>query len=225
MARRSARKAAGLGPARRGPAPTEPPPSRRHPSRLALAIVAVVALAGAVAGALLLTSRGSAGIDWSSVPDLQTSPPPWSSESSLLPQRLAPAGLHALTTEGTALHIHQHLDLYVNGRKATVPALVGIDEPAGFLTELHTHDSSGIIHVESPVAKQFTLGQFFCEWGVKLTATCLGPYRGRLSWWVNGVRRHGDPAQLVLRRHQEIVIAAGNPPANVPASYAFPLGL
>jgi hypothetical protein len=75
------------------------------------------------------------------------------------------------------------------------------------------------------VQRVFTLGQFFCEWGVKLNARCLGPYQGQLSWWVNGVRMHGDPAQLVLRRHQEIVIAAGRAPATVPSSYAFPLGL
>lgn len=127
--------------------------------------------------------------------------------------------------EGAALHIHEHLDLYVNGRKVTVPALVGIDPGAGFLTELHTHDPSGIIHVESPVRRPFTLGQFFCEWGVKLTATCLGRYQGRLSWWVNGTRMHGNPAQLLLQQHQEIVIAAGEPPHSVPTSYSFPAGL
>ena len=101
--------------------------------------------------------------------------------------------------------------LYVKGRQVTVPALVGIDPAAVCLTELHAHDSSGIIHVESPTVRAFTLGQLFCEWGVKLTATCLGPYSGKLSWWVDGARMHGDPAQLVLREHQEIVIAAGRP--------------
>jgi hypothetical protein len=190
---------------------------------------------GAVAGGLLLTSGRQpqpAGviahgqpIDWAGIPQLQTGAPPWPSESALLPLRLKPSGLDALTMEGTALHIHEHLDLYVNGHRVTVPAFVGIDQQAGFLTELHTHDASGIIHVESPVPRTFTLGQFFCEWGVKLTATCLGGYQGRLSWWVNGARMQGDPGQLVLRRHQEIAIAAGRPPLTVPSSYAFPSGL
>jgi hypothetical protein len=164
-------------------------------------------------------------IKWSTVPRLQKSPPPWPSQSNLLTKRLRPSGLDALTMEGTVLHHHEHLDLYANGRKVTVPALVGIDQQAGFLTELHTHDASGIIHIESPVQRSFTLGQFFCEWGVKLTATCLGPYRGRLAWWVNGRRMHGNPALLALRQHQEIVIAAGRPPTTVPISYAFPSGL
>lgn len=140
-------------------------------------------------------------------------------------QRLRPSSLHALTMEGTLLHHHEHLDVYVNGRPVTVPALVGIDEQGGFLTELHTHDASGIIHVESPVRRSFTLGQFFCEWGVKLSANCLGPYRGRVAWWVDGLRMQGNPALLPLRQHQEIVIAAGRPPTTVPTSYAFPPGL
>jgi hypothetical protein len=172
-----------------------------------------------------VSGTGGKAIKWGSVPDLQTSAPPWPSESSLLPQRLRPSRLDALAMEGTVLHHHEHLDLYVDGRRVTVPALVGIDQQAGFLTELHTHDASGIIHVESPVHGPFTLGQFFCEWGVKLNAACLGPYRGSLAWWVNGRRMHGNPALLALRQHQEIVIAAGRPPTTVPISYAFPPGL
>jgi hypothetical protein len=234
MARRSARKTAGVGPPRRAKPAAEPPPSR-WPPRFVLAIAASVIVVGGVAGTLLLSLGGGShhraavsgvkGIRWSSVAHLQETPPPWPSESGLLPQRLRPSGLDALTMEGTALHHHEHLDLYVNGRSVVVPALVGIDQQAGFLTELHTHDASGIIHVESPVQRSFTLGQFFCEWGVKLSATCLGPYRGTLSWWVNGVRRHGNPAQLTLRQHQEIVIAAGSPPTRVPGSFNFPTGL
>ena len=169
-------------------------------------------------------SRGEV-IDWSSVPRLQTGAPPWPSESGLLSQRLQPSGLDALSMEGTVLHHHEHLDLFVHGRRVTVPAEVGIDERAGFLTELHTHDPSGIIHVESPVQRSFTLGQFFCEWGVKLNTHCLGRHRGELAWWVNGRRMHGNPALLPLRQHQEIVIAAGRPPTTVPASYDFPAGL
>ena len=71
----------------------------------------------------------------------------------------------------------------------------------------------------------FTLGQLFCEWGVKLTANCLGRYRGHIAWWVNGRKMTGDPAQLVLDAHQEIVIAAGQPPSLVPPAYSFPAGL
>ena len=32
----------------------------------------------------------------------------------------------------------------------------------------HTHDSTGIIHIESPLKRDFTLGQFFDVWKSKL---------------------------------------------------------
>lgn len=229
MARRSARKAAGFGPRRRAEQASRAQPRRRPPRPILIAVTALVVVAGA-AGGLLLTRGGHPTasahgkmIDWDSVPHLQTGPPPWPSESNYLAQRLQPSGLDALSMEGTVLHHHEHLDLFVSGHPVTVPAFVGIG--TGFLTELHTHDPSGIIHVESPVRRSFTLGQFFCEWGVKLNASCLGRYRGELAWWVNGRRMHGNPALLPLRQHQEIVIAAGRSPTTVPASYDFPPGL
>jgi hypothetical protein len=37
-------------------------------------------------------------------------------------------------------------------------------------------------------------------------------------------RQTCNPADLVLSPHQEIVIAAGKPPAHIPASYNFPVG-
>jgi hypothetical protein len=63
-------------------------------------------------------------------------------------------------------HIHQHLDIYVDGRKVPVPALIGIDPAAGF-APLHVHDTSGVIHVESPTVRSYTLGEFFAVWGVR----------------------------------------------------------
>jgi hypothetical protein len=89
---------------------------------------------------------------------------------------------------------------------------------------VHTHDTTGIIHVESPKLRTFRLGQLFAEWGVKLTSSCVGRYCGSVRWWVNGKARRGDPAQLALASHQEIVVATGRLPKRVPRSYAFPAG-
>jgi hypothetical protein len=158
------------------------------------------------------------------VSQLQTGPARWSSGSRSLADRLAASGLHAMSMENAVLHHHEHLDIYVNGRHVRVPPLVGIDPSGGFLTELHTHDASGIIHVESPTQQPFTLGQFFCEWGVKLTSSCIGRYRGPVSLWVNGTRVPGDPSRLMLAQHQEIVLAVGGTPTHVPSAYRFPAG-
>ena len=47
---------------------------------------------------------------------------PWPRNIVGLGARLDALGLPALAQEGTAQHIHQHLDLYVSGRRVTVPA-------------------------------------------------------------------------------------------------------
>lgn len=180
-----------------------------------------VAFSGGTGGAA--TGRGAL-VDFGRVPGLQTGPPPWNDGVAQLSDKLPVLHLDALTTEGNVLHIHQHLDVYVNGRPVTVPQGIGIDDNS-FLTELHTHDTSGVIHVESPTRRLFVLGQFFGEWGVRLTANCLGRYCGDLHWWLNGKPQTGDPAGLVLREHQEIAIAVGKPPANIPSSYHWTPGL
>jgi len=133
--------------------------------------------------------------------------------------------------EGTAVHIHQHLDLYVDGRKVQVPAGVGIDPAVGY-APLHTHDPSGVIHVESPTVRTYTLGDFFAVWGVRLTLSCLGGYcagGGRhLRVYVDGRPYQGDPTTLALAPHQELVVALGTAaqlPSPIPSTYRFPPGL
>jgi hypothetical protein len=194
--------------------------------------VLALAIAGIVLGIVLTRGSGASAatsnakpIDWGAIPGLQTGPPPWDNSSAVLADRLPILGLDALGAEGEVIHIHQHLDIYLNGKKVTVPALVGIDTAGQFLTQVHTHDTSGIVHVESPTHRTFRLGLFFGEWGVKLTRSCLSSYCGGLKWWVNGTKMTGDPAQLVLKSHQEIVLAVGKAPFPVPSSYTFPAGL
>ena len=155
---------------------------------------------------------------------LQTGPAPWNAGLDHLNDRLKPAGVNALTAEGTVIHIHQHLDIFVNGKHEPVPADIGIFD-GQFLTELHTHDASGIIHVESPTKRQFTLGQFFGVWGVRLTSKCVGGYcKPKTPWrmYVNGLNYPGDPASLVLKAHQEIALVIGTKrPKKIPSTYAF----
>ena len=111
----------------------------------------------------------------------------------------------------------------MNGKHETVPALIGIYD-GQFLTQLHTHDASGIMHVESPTKRTFDLGEFFGVWGVRLTDKCIGGYcKPKVPWtmYVNGAAYPGDPSALVLKRHQEIAIVIGKRPKTIPASYNF----
>jgi hypothetical protein len=154
---------------------------------------------------------------------LQTGPAPWNPGLDHLPDRLKPLGLSALGAEGEVVHIHQHLDIFVNGKHETVPALIGIYD-GQFLTQLHTHDASGIMHVESPTKRTFDLGEFFGVWGVRLNDKCIGGYcKPKTQWtmYVNGAPYTGDPSALVLKRHQEIVFAIGKRPKQIPSTYNF----
>ncbi len=49
-----------------------------------------------------------------------------------------------------------HIDTFINGQRYTVPSQIGII-PERCIYWLHTHDDSGIIHIESPVVKNYTL--------------------------------------------------------------------
>jgi hypothetical protein len=167
-----------------------------------------------------------------SLPGELTGPAPWPRNVADLRARLDALGLPALAREGTALHIHQHLDLYVNDRRVIVPAAIGIDEVEGFISPLHTHDETGVIHVESPDVVTFTLGQFFAVWGVRLTPRCLGGYctagARRVRVYVDGRLLARDPRRLALEPHQEIVVAYGTKAQlarPMPSRHAFPAGL
>jgi hypothetical protein len=105
-----------------------------------------------------------------------------------------------------------------------VPRYVGINLGAQYLTELHTHDATGVVHIESQKQAQFTLGQFFAEWGVFLNSRCIGAYCNGLQWYVDGKRQTGNPQDLLLKAHQEIAIVVGKAPKKVPSSYKFPPG-
>jgi hypothetical protein len=134
--------------------------------------------------------------------------------------------------EGTAKHFHSHLDLFVNGQRTPVAANIGIDETSGEMSELHTHDDSGILHIEAPTAdKTYTLGQLFSEWQVRLDATSIGGLKAdansAVRAYVDGKPVSGDPGRIELMPHQEIALFYGakNAKFTPPSSYNWPAGL
>lgn len=157
---------------------------------------------------------------------------PWpANNGALLAARLKALGLPALKAEGSVQHTHEHIDIVVNGRLLVVPQYIGINFNDQFLAELHTHDASGIIHVESPTIRLFTLADFFGVWGLRFTPSCLGGYctKGskRIWVWVNAKRFRGDPRKIALLSHREIVVAYGtfaSVPKPLPQTFPFPPG-
>jgi hypothetical protein len=157
--------------------------------------------------------------------------PPWGAPADAS-AAVAAAGLPMLGAEGTALHIHAHLDVIVNGASVQVPAEVGIDEARQKISPLHTHDTTGVIHIESPDATaSFTLGQFLSEWQVSMSSDHIGGLTNdathHLKAYVNGKLRDGDPASIVLAAHDEIALVYGDDSqqVTVPTSYQWTNGL
>jgi hypothetical protein len=135
-----------------------------------------------------------------------------------------------LGEEKLTVHYHAHLDVLVAGRPVPVPAGIGIDEARQLIAPLHTHNDTGVVHIESATDELFTLGQLFTEWGQPLRSDQVGPVTlgggTVLRVYRNGQPVTGDPAALRLASHNEIVVwvgPAGEQP-QVPASYAFPPG-
>ncbi|MEV4539261.1 hypothetical protein AB0J82_36360 [Asanoa sp. NPDC049518] len=207
---------------------------RRHLFTYSMVGLVALIVAGVVL-ALTLTRGSSAAA--SGIPTTpaatatgRTDQPPWPAPTDATAQ-VKEAGLPMLGTEGEVVHIHAHLDVIANGQKVDVPAGVGIDEATGQLSPLHTHDTTGVIHVESPVKAEFSLGQFFTEWDVSLAADHIGSLHtgdGKtVAAYVNGKPVTGDPAAIVLHAHDEIALVYGTAAqqANPPASFEFPAGL
>jgi hypothetical protein len=132
-----------------------------------------------------------------------------------IPQGEPVAGIRCDKMEGTAYHIHSHLTINDHGRALQIPDSVGRPIFGQCFYWLHTHTPDGIIHIESPVVRTFTLGQFFAVWGEPLSRTRASDAKLRagdkMTVWVNGSRFSGDPRTIPLAQHTDITIDVGAP--------------
>lgn len=131
-------------------------------------------------------------------------------------------GISCQTGEQSIFHIHAHLTIFVNGAPRQIPASIGI--PGRCLYWLHTHDADGIIHIESPVRRTFTLGQFFDEWGQPLSPDQAGPATGHVTALYNGKVYQGNPRDIPLNSHAQIQLDIGTP-LIAPLVITFPANL
>ncbi|MFG1880130.1 hypothetical protein ACGFIV_35395 [Sphaerisporangium sp. NPDC049003] len=199
------------------PVPEEEPPPRRRRRTAAVIGTAVAVLALGGLGYGLLADRPLP-------PD--GGAPPWDTPSNPKPLVLA-AGLK-FGPMGMAEHYHSHLDVYVDGKPVSVAADIGIDPGSEEMAPVHTHDTRGVIHIETDVkGTTYTLGQIFTEWGVTLNAAQIGTLKAgngkTLTTYVNGGKVDGDPAAIVLKPHLQIALVYGKPDPSFtpPAGYQF----
>jgi hypothetical protein len=83
-----------------------------------------------------------------------------------------------LGTESLVYHVHPWLRIWIEGKNVTIPAAIGMKGAFQATTvngiptygastcyePLHTHDDTGIIHIESESDTNYTLGDFFNVW-------------------------------------------------------------
>ena len=171
----------------------------------------------------------------------RTTKAPWPRPSATRALSRA-AGLKLEPHEFFAYHVHAHLDVFVSGKPLRIPAGIGIvisdpgvqwgQLPDGSrlyggirecarpcISPLHTHDESGILHTESQLHHPNRLGQFFTEWRVRLSRSCIGGYCRRMRVFVNGKRYAGDPRAITLTDRKEIAIVVGKPPSSIPSRF------
>lgn len=179
------------------------------PRQRLVGLLTAGALTAALSGAIAIALFAGGGDEDSSTPG------PFGTNHQGLEERRVEAGVPTMSdTDAGGEHIHPLLEVYLDGGRIDLPASIGIDpaRPPEEMAGLHTHDSTGTIHVENAVDP--TLGQFFQIWGVPFSASRLGPYESdgdeRVRMWVDGrpSRAFGD---LALEDGQEIVIAFGDP--------------
>ncbi len=190
--------------------------SLRRTLPVALVVVVMVGLGACSSG----RSSSKATPTTTATTATPTTEAPWPAPPDPMARARA-AGLVPETAERLEHHVHSHLDVFVNGSTIRVPGGIGIDtknpgvhsgtvlgQPAfggisvpcdkPCISPLHTHDVSGILHTESATDVDNTLGQFFTEWAVTLSPTCVGTYcrpQTPIAIYVDGQRFTGDPAR------------------------------
>ncbi len=144
-------------------------------------------------------------------PGMLMTAPPWPAQYAGIKQRVAPLHLPAPGKE--TFHIHQLLHIYDDGLLVPVAKDIGVDDSQDVELALHTHDASGVIHMEADKPFRATLGDLFTVWGLGFGPDHIGGLEATddkpLTVYVNG-GAVTDPAAHPLAKNDNIVIAYGD---------------
>lgn len=133
-------------------------------------------------------------------------------------------GIPCQSSERLDYHVHAHLTLYVNGQPFPLPTNLGIASDQSCFYWLHTHDSSGVIHIEAPSQQSFTLGTFFQEWSARFPQMQYPTELDSTTGWqayVDGKEYKGDFHTIPLVAHELITLAYNSPGIKPDTSYAW----
>ncbi len=133
-------------------------------------------------------------------------------------------GIRCAPVEQLAYHIHAHLQVYVDGSPRSLPGAIGLIQPVasqapagpfygarGCYYWLHTHTPDGVIHIESPTPRIYSLGNFFDEWRQPLGPDGVAGANGAVTAFLNGRRWRKNPRQIPLLPRAAIQLDVGSP--------------
>lgn len=124
--------------------------------------------------------------------------------------------------ETVTYHVHAHLTILDHGKPVVVPQDTGFGS-TGCLYWLHTHDTTGTIHIEAPSSSFHpTLGKFF-DIALKTNGQPIMPSIKPgvpMKVYVNQKPYSGNPHTITLLRHTTITIEIGRP-FRLPQPYNF----
>ncbi len=139
-------------------------------------------------------------------------------------------GVYCDASDQLSYHIHVLLTIYINGQQVSVPQGVGIapGSSPSCLYWLHTHDTSGIVHIESPTTRLYSLQNFLDIWQSFQAQQISFPTQlASSSGWtiyVNGKAVTGNFKSISLNPHDLITIMYNSPNAKPVTTYNWPAG-
>ena len=182
-------------------------------------IAAVVVLASAITAYVLVNAPKSTAQNPSATP----------TEAVFNPAYPPVDGVYCDQLEHVnSYHIHVHLTIWLNGSQVTVPAQTGIAPDTSCYYWLHTHDTTGVVHIEAPATASLSLQQFLHIWGQHFST--LGfpdQLASSTGWtiWVDGKQISGGFSKVVFQPHMVITIAYNSPNVRPDTVYNFAPGL
>ncbi|HET8844068.1 MAG TPA: hypothetical protein VFN35_21560 [Ktedonobacteraceae bacterium] len=200
--------------------------ARRTRISLIIGIILVIFLAGGLTSYLIYQNTSNA--------KGSVAPTPTPFQEAVYDSSYPPiSNIYCDPGEGQVLHIHAHITIWIDGKPSPIPQGVGIPLNAqtgqsSCFYWLHTHDESGVIHIESPATQPFHLGQFLDEWNQGFNT--LGfPSELLLNsgWqvWVNGKVFNGGLDNVTLTSHTLITLSYNSPNVKPDTVYAWPADL
>lgn len=136
-------------------------------------------------------------------------------------------GISCDASEQLVYHIHAHLTVYIDGQPVALPQSIGVDGST-CIYWLHTHTTDGVIHIESPTQKVYTLQNFVDIWQKFSSSQITFPTQLASSdgWtvYVNGKQVSGTFSKVNLNAHDVVTMAYNSPGIKPDTTYPWPSG-